>query len=60
MFEDKDTKAESTKQANSTLLEALIAEVIPAFQKWKEQKSWNAISKAMMNTYIVWKQSYPL
>ncbi len=48
--EGKDTKAESMKQANSTLLEALTtAEVITAFQKWKEQKSQNAMFKAMMN-----------
>lgn len=43
-------KTESMKQANSTLLEALTtAEVITAFQKWKEQKSQNAKFKAMMN-----------
>lgn len=47
--EGKDTKAESTKQANSTLLEALTAAVITAFQKWKEQKPLNAMFKAMMN-----------
>ncbi|CAK6975646.1 hypothetical protein D5F01_LYC12211 [Scomber scombrus] len=47
--EGKDTKAESTKQASSTLLEALTAEVITAFQKWKEQKSRKAMFKAMMN-----------
>lgn len=48
--EGKDTKAESMKQANSTLLEVLTtAEINTAFQKWKEQKSQNAMFKAMMN-----------
>jgi len=46
----KHTKAESVKQANSTLLEALTtADVITVFQEWEKLRSKNAMFKAMMN-----------
>ena len=43
-------KAESVKQANPTLLEALItAEAITVFQEWEKQRSKNLMFKAKMN-----------
>lgn len=46
------------KQANSTILEALTtAKVIKIFQKWKEQKSQNAMFKAMMK-YLDWVEAF--
>ena len=46
----KHINAESVKQANTTLLEALTtADVIIVFQEWEKQRSKNAIFKVMMN-----------
>ena len=48
--ESKHTKAESVKQANATLLDALTAaDVITVFKEWEKQRSKNAMFKAMMN-----------
>ena len=47
---EKATRAESVKQANTNLLDALTnADVIKAFQEWEERKSKNAMFKAMVN-----------
>jgi len=46
----KHKKAESVKQANTTLLEDLsTADVITVFQEWEKKRSNNAMFKAMMN-----------
>jgi len=47
----KHSKAESVKQANSTLLETLTtaADLITVFQELEKQRSKNAMFKAMMN-----------
>ncbi|KAJ8344747.1 hypothetical protein SKAU_G00289400 [Synaphobranchus kaupii] len=48
--EDKSAKAESAKQANATLLEALAtAEVVKAFNEWEAQKAQNAMFRSIMN-----------
>ena len=47
---DKCTKAESVKEANTTLLQALTtAEVVKTFQDWETKRSKNAMFKSMMN-----------
>ena len=48
--EDKCKKAESVKEANTTLLQALItAEVVKIFHDWETGRSKNAMFKSMMN-----------
>ncbi|KAJ8364290.1 hypothetical protein SKAU_G00131210 [Synaphobranchus kaupii] len=48
--EDKSAKAESAKQANTTLLEALAtAEVVKAFNEWEAQKAQNGMFRSIMN-----------